>query len=49
MDYFPAYFSQRELSWLDDVIPHEAKKGPKHKKRTSSYKMSLESGDLSKN
>ena len=25
MDYFPNIFTQRELSWLDDVIPDEQK------------------------
>ena len=24
-DYFPNVFSQRELSWLDDVVPHDDK------------------------
>ena len=24
-DYFPKLFSQRELSWLDDVIPENEK------------------------
>ena len=43
MDFFPQYFSQRELSWLDDVIPEYMKKGSGQKKNYKSARISLQS------
>ena len=32
MDFFPSVFSQKELYWLDNLMPESKKKGDKKKK-----------------
>ena len=31
MDYFPSVFSQKELYWLDNLMPASTKKGSKER------------------
>ena len=33
MDYFPSVFSQKELYWLDNLMPASSKKEKKNKKK----------------
>ena len=33
MDYFPSVFSQKELYWLDNLMPASTKKGKGNKER----------------
>ena len=35
MDFFPSVFSQKELYWLDNLMPASNKKGKKSKKKNA--------------
>ena len=48
MDYFPNLFTQRELSWLDDVIPHEVHNKNSNRKKLSNQRVSLTPLDQSR-
>jgi len=39
MDFFPSVFSQKELYWLDNLMPESKKKGDKKKKKGNEEKL----------
>ena len=44
MDYFPSVFSQKELYWLDNLMPASSKKPKKGKKEKKKRKQEIGSG-----
>ena len=38
MDFFPSVFSQKELFWLDNLMPESKKKEKKNDKKNKSEK-----------
>ena len=44
MDYFPSVFSQKELYWLDNLMPASSKKPKKGKKEKKKRKQETGSG-----
>ena len=38
MDFFPSVFSQKELFWLDNLMPESKKKDKKKEKKNKSEK-----------